>query len=88
MKNIPLAVDLVLEKGSGVYNVGSGDGFTMVELITKVEAVTGKKIATTPQHRSGMDMEYRTDSSRLQALGWKPTYSFEEGLTEYLSLPE
>ena len=88
VKNIPPAVDLVLERGEGVYNVGGGDGFTMVELIRKVEEVTGEKIAITPQHRSGMDMKYQTDSSRLRALGWQLTYSFEEGLKEYLSLLE
>ena len=88
VKNIPPAIDLILEKGEGVYNVGSGVGFTVVELIKKVEEVTGKKIATTPAHRSGMDMRYETDSSRLQSLGWRPQYSFEEGLKEYFSLPE
>ena len=88
VKNFPSAVDLVLERGEGVYNVGSGDGFTMVELIRKVEEITGKKIVTTPHHRSGMDMRYQTDSSRVRELGWKPVYSFEEGLKEYLTLPE
>jgi len=88
VKNIPSAVDLVLEKGEGVYNIGSGQGFTIIELIQKVEALTKKRIATAPHHRSGMDMKYQTDSSRIHALGWKPEYSFAEGLEEYLSLPE
>lgn len=88
VKNIPSAVDLVLREGASVYNVGVGDGYTVRELLKKVEEMTGKKISTTPAHRSGMDMKYQTDFSRLTALGWKPTYSFEEGLTEYLSLPE
>jgi nucleoside-diphosphate-sugar epimerase len=60
----------------------------MRELVKRVENVTGKKIATVPQHRSGMDMQYQTDSARIAALGWKPEYSFEDGLKEYLSLPE
>jgi dTDP-glucose 4,6-dehydratase len=88
VKNIPSAVDIVLERGEGVYNVGSGDGLTVMQLLKKVEQVTGKKIPTTPHHRSGMDMRYQTDSSRINALGWKPLYSFEAGLKEYLTLPE
>ena len=88
VKNIPSAVDLVLHQGEGVYNIGSGVGFTVADLLQKVEDVTGKKIATVPHHRSGMDMKYQTDSSRIHALRWKPEYSFEAGLKEYLSLPE
>ncbi len=84
VKNIPSALELVIEKGDGVYNIGAGDGYRVADLIKKVEEVTGKKVATTPEHRSGMDMRYETDSSRIQALGWKPTHSFEDGLKEYL----
>ena len=88
VKNIPPVVDLVLEKGEGVYNIGAGEGFTVVELIEKVEALTGKKVPTTPAHRSGMDMKYQIDTSRIASLGWKPQYSFEQGLREYLALPD
>ena len=84
IKNVPAAVDIVLEKGEGIYNVGSGYGIEMTELLKKVEELTGKKITTAPHHRSGMDMRYQTDSSRIRELGWKPMYSFEEGLREYL----
>ncbi len=83
VKDVPSAIDLVLEKGDGVYNVGSGEGHTVAELIQKVEQITGKSISTVPEHRSGMDMKYQTDSSRIMALGWKPSYSFDDGLREY-----
>ena len=84
IKNIPPAIDLILEKGLGVFNVTLNDGFTTQELIKKAEKVTGRKINTHPSHRSGMDMKYQMDSSRIRELGWKPPYSFEEGLKEYL----
>jgi nucleoside-diphosphate-sugar epimerase len=88
VKNIPSAVDIVLERGSGVYNIGSGVGFNVMQLLQKAQEISGKKIATVPHHRSGMDMKYQTDSSRVHELGWKQKYSFEEGLKEYLTLPE
>ncbi|MDP2705044.1 MAG: GDP-mannose 4,6-dehydratase [Patescibacteria group bacterium] len=84
IKNIPPAVDLILEKGLGVFNVTLNDGFTAKELIEKVQKVTGKKIKTHTSHRPGMDMKYQMDNSRIKMLGWKPLYSFEEGLQEYL----
>lgn len=84
IKNIPPAIDLILEKGLGIFNLTLNDGFTAKELIEKVQKVTGKKIKTHPSHRPGMDMKYQMDNSRIKALGWKPLYSFEEGLKEYL----
>lgn len=84
-KNIPPVIDLILEKGFGTYNVTLNDGFTVQELITKVEAVTAKKVPTTPSRRPGMDMCYQMDASRLRnELGWEPLYTFDEGLKEYL----
>lgn len=84
VKNIPPAIDLILEKGDRTYNITLNDGFTVEELIKKAEEVTGKKCTTHPSHREGMDLKYQMDGSRMRELGWKPLYSFEEGLKEYL----
>jgi nucleoside-diphosphate-sugar epimerase len=85
VKNIPPALDLILEKGTGVYNVTLNDGYTVKDLIQKAEEVTGRKVTTHPSERPGMDMRYQMDPSRMQEeLKWKPTYTFEEGLLEYL----
>ena len=83
--NIPPAIDLILQKGEGPYNVTLNDGLTVHELIAKAEKVTGKKVPTKPSHRPGMDMKYQMDASRIRIeLGWQPKYTFEEGLKEYL----
>ena len=84
VKNIPPVVDLILEKGDGVYNVTLNDGYTVREIINTVEKVTGKKIETYSNNRPGMDMKYQMDNSRIKELGWKPEYTFEEGLNDYL----
>lgn len=86
VENIPPALDLILEKGWRTYNITANAGFTVDELIRKVEEVTGKTIERTEAHRPGMDMKYQMDSSRIrEELGWTPMYTFEEGLTRYLS---
>lgn len=84
VKNIPPAVDLILEKGEGVYNVTLNDGFSVRQLIALAEEVTGKKALTHPSNRPGMDMKYQMDNSRIKALGWQPLYTFKQGLEEYL----
>lgn len=85
VKNIPPAVELVLKEGNRPYNITLNDGFTVAELIQRVEKVTGKKINTYPEKRPGMDMKYQMDASRIRGdLGWKPLYLFDQGLQEYL----
>lgn len=83
--NIPSAVDLILEKGHGVYNVTLNDGYTVLNLIKKIEQVTNKKIPTTRSHRPGIDMKYQMKNDRILELGWKPTFTFEEGIKKYLN---
>lgn len=85
VQNIPEAVELVMLKGDRTYNVTLNDSFTVTELIKKVEDITGKKVVTTPSERKGMDMKYQMDNSRILALGWKPKYTFEEGIKKYLN---
>lgn len=86
VKNIPPVVDLILQKGWRTYNVTLNDGFTVEELIKKCEQATGKVAKTTEAHRPGMDMKYQMTSKRLiDELGWKPLYTFEEGLRFYLN---
>lgn len=84
VKNIPPLIDLILEKGDRVYNVTLNDSFTVNQLIEKVTNITGVGIKTTESFRPGMDEKYQMDASRIKDLGWKPLYTFEEGLREYL----
>jgi dTDP-glucose 4,6-dehydratase len=84
IKNIPSALELILDKGDGVYNLTLNDGLTVSKLIEIIERLSNKKVPTIVANRPGMDLKYQMDSSRIRSLGWKPTYSFEEGLKEYL----
>ncbi|MEK9695470.1 MAG: NAD-dependent epimerase/dehydratase family protein [Candidatus Poseidoniales archaeon] len=85
VKNIPEIIHLVLERGDRVYNITNNDGYTVQELIEKIERHLGKTIPKTPATRFGMDLKYQMDNTRLKDLGWHiPKFSFEEGLYEYL----
>ncbi len=68
-----------LEKGggSGIYNVGSGKGFSVKQIIDEAEKITGKKINRVYKNRrSGDPAVLITDNNKIrEELGWKPQYS-------------
>lgn len=87
VKNVPPLVELVMKKGWRTYNVTVGDGLTVMELIKKVEELSGKRVIYHHSNRPGHDRFYRMDNSRIvNELGWRPKYSFLQGVEEYLKL--
>jgi UDP-glucose-4-epimerase GalE len=70
------AVEYLLANGkSDVFNVGTGTGNSVKEVVAAVERVTGKKVPVTfGPRREGDPPSLVADSSKLQkTLGWKPT---------------
>lgn len=85
VSEIPPLVEHILRNGTRTYNITSGAGYTVRELIGMAEELTGKKINTVPAKRQGMDMRYDMSSARLrEELDWRPSRTFKEALTEYL----
>ena len=69
------AVEHLLKGGaSDVFNVGTGEGHSVKEVLASVERVTGKKAPfTMGPRREGDPPSLVADSSKLQStLGWKP----------------
>jgi UDP-glucose-4-epimerase GalE len=62
---------------SKYYNCGTGEGFTVLEVIRAAERVTGQKVPfVVGPRRDGDAPELVADSTRLQSeLGWKPRYT-------------
>ena len=84
VENIPPVIDLILEKGNRVYNVTLNDLFSVKQLISYAEKLTGKKVKTKESERKGMDNMYQIDNTRIIDLGWTPLYTFEQGMKKYL----
>jgi len=63
--------------GSAALNVGTGTGFTVMDVLRAVERVTGKSVPyQIAPRREGDAAELVADSTRLrQTLGWKPVRS-------------
>jgi UDP-glucose 4-epimerase len=62
---------------SGVFNIGSQHGFSVLEVIQACEAVTGKKVNYSIQPRRPGDPPRLVASSQniREGLGWIPEYS-------------
>lgn len=81
------AIDLVLHKGKSgeIYNVGGNNERTNLEIVEHIITLLGasKEMITFVPDRLGHDYRYAIDSKKIQTtLGWKPMYSFENGIKE------
>jgi dTDP-glucose 4,6-dehydratase len=78
------AVDLLIDAGQNgeVYNVGGGNHVRNVDLTRRILELAGKGedlIRHVPD-RPGHDRRYSLDTSKLEALGWRPVMAFDQGL--------
>jgi dTDP-glucose 4,6-dehydratase len=78
------AIDVVLERGEAgeVYNVGGPEEMTNLEVIERILGLTGRD-SSLIEHvgdRLGHDRRYSLASDRTEALGWKATVGFDEGI--------
>jgi UDP-glucose 4-epimerase len=80
------AVDALVALGvndvEGTFNVGSGCGMTILEVIEKIELALGKKARIFHEPARSIDVASNIlDSRKVQkALDWQPQFSFERGL--------
>jgi dTDP-glucose 4,6-dehydratase len=65
-----------------IYNVGSGVERTNLSVAESVVELTdaSEELITFVKDRPGHDARYALDTEKIEALGWEPTVSFEEGL--------
>ena len=80
------AIDLVLHQGVNgeVYNVGGHNERTNLEVVKTIIKILGKSedLIEFVKDRPGHDKRYAIDPSKLEKLGWKPTYTFETGISQ------
>jgi dTDP-L-rhamnose 4-epimerase len=88
VKDVVTACRLALESeraAGGVFNVGSGQQFTIREIAERMARILGKKIAPeiTEQARVGDIRHCTADISLARSvLGYKPEVDFDQGLAE------
>jgi dTDP-glucose 4,6-dehydratase len=89
------AIDLIFHKGkvTETYNIGGFNEWTNLDLIHLLckqldeklgdTKGTSEKLITFVKDRAGHDRRYAIDATKLnKELGWKPSVTFEEGLSK------
>lgn len=80
------ALDLVMHEGVNgeVYNVGGHNERTNLEVVKTIIKALDKSedLIEFVEDRLGHDKRYAIDPTKLEKLGWKPTYNFDTGIEQ------
>ena len=81
------AIMAVLENGRAgeIYNIGGGNEKSNIEIVRFIlkELNRPESLMNYVQDRPGHDRRYAVDHTKITSeLGWRPAYTFEEGLRE------
>jgi dTDP-glucose 4,6-dehydratase len=95
VKDHAIAIDLVFHKGKNgeTYNIGGFNEWKNIDLVKLLCRQMDEKLGRQPgeseqliayvKDRPGHDRRYAIDATKInKELGWKPTVTFEEGLSE------
>ncbi|HWC55134.1 MAG TPA: dTDP-glucose 4,6-dehydratase [Chitinophagaceae bacterium] len=95
VKDHAAAIDLIFHKGKkkDTYNIGGFNEWKNIDLIKLLcklmdqkfnrRAGTSEQLITYVKDRPGHDRRYAIDASKInKELGWKPSVTFEQGLSE------
>lgn len=77
-------IDVLNVKGLHTYNLGSGTGVVMKDIMKQIEEIVGKKLQTIDKgERKGDPEKLIADTSKIQKeIGWKPETSLHDGLKQ------
>lgn len=91
------ALMLVWQKGEigAVYNIGAHNEVSNLDMVQRIATILSdikpstqgkyEELITFVADRPGHDLRYAVNTERIKSLGWKPQYTFEQGLRETVS---
>lgn len=67
-------------KGVEIYNIGTGKGYSVLDIVHAYEAATGKKVPYVigPRRDGDIDECYADPSKAARVLGWRAKYGIED----------
>ena len=73
------------EEISGTFNVGTGIGTTLNEIVEGIKIATGKKLRISYHKARSVDVKYSVlDISKAKTTGWRPKLTIREGIKKCL----
>jgi len=83
VKDCAAAVQCIMQAASGPVNIGSGVVYRIRDVVDTLARITGMEDRVVWDASKPNGQDYRAyDLTRLDALGFAPTYSLEQGLRE------
>jgi dTDP-glucose 4,6-dehydratase len=95
VKDHAIAIDTIFHRGKQgeTYNIGGFNEWKNIELVKLLCKLMDEKLGNVPgtsealitfiKDRPGHDRRYAIDATKInRELGWKPTVTFEQGLSE------
>lgn len=83
------AIDYLLNGGKSEFiNLGTGTGFSVLQMVNKIQEITQKKfdVKTSPDRRTGESPKLVADISKAEkVLGWKPMHSLEQMISSSIA---
>ncbi len=83
------AIDLVFHRGKDgeIYNIAAGNYLTNIDLTKEILKKLNKPLSMIEhvKDRLGHDFRYALNTNKLKRLGFKPRYSFDEGLKQTIN---
>lgn len=87
VKDVAEAVEKALKENSNegktsIYNLGSNEGFTIKEIIRRIEEISNKKLVINNKSSRSFDCEYNVlDTKKIEkTLNWKKSTEIDDGL--------
>jgi dTDP-glucose 4,6-dehydratase len=78
------AIDVILKQGltGEIYNVGGNEEHSNISVVKAILNMTSvnDSLIIYVEDRKGHDLRYAIDSSKIESLGWKRKYRFDNGL--------
>jgi nucleoside-diphosphate-sugar epimerase len=80
------AIELVMKQPNGIFNIGTPDVLTQEETVKKIAKLFNLEPIYKVRDRPMKEIqEQAVNYDKLMALGWKPKYSFDEGIAETIA---
>ena len=78
-----------VDEKSGIYNIGSGKSYSVIDIVKYLEEILNKKIKVFDEkkYRKNEILDCYADIKKIKMdFNWTPIYSLKEGLKDYIFL--